>query len=293
MKEAEAEFEIEDVLSSIRRLVSQDNRPTRVRRVAFRQSAAAMEPAPVPVPSLEEECLVLTEAQRIAPEQADIVAELSRLETSIAEMEASVAEREPTMEAPAVSDPEATQETLDAAEAGFADAAQYEEDIDQFESAEAEAEICEDIPEQLDAGSQEAAATDSEEDTLLDKEPRECVVDAVPVMETPQAEVDGIPNEAGISIEQNLSEAETPPRLTPQIVRPDRFRQTKSQASPEPSQFFDGNIHDAFDEEALRMLVAQLIREELRGVLGERITHNVRKLVRREIQRALADHDIE
>lgn len=41
------------------------------------------------------------------------------------------------------------------------------------------------------------------------------------------------------------------------------------------------------DEEALRDLVADIVRKELQGPLGERITRNVRKLVRREIQRAL------
>ncbi len=47
------------------------------------------------------------------------------------------------------------------------------------------------------------------------------------------------------------------------------------------------------DEAALRALVADIVREELQGVLGERITRNVRKLVRREIQRALAVKDLE
>lgn len=47
------------------------------------------------------------------------------------------------------------------------------------------------------------------------------------------------------------------------------------------------------DEEGLRDLVAQLVREELKGSLGERITRNVRKLVRREIHRALAARDFE
>ncbi len=42
------------------------------------------------------------------------------------------------------------------------------------------------------------------------------------------------------------------------------------------------------DEEALRDLVRDLIREELQGPLGERITRNLRKLVRAEVQRALA-----
>lgn len=41
------------------------------------------------------------------------------------------------------------------------------------------------------------------------------------------------------------------------------------------------------DMEMLRNLIAQVIREELQGPLGERITRNVRKLVRQEIARAL------
>ncbi|TCK99463.1 hypothetical protein BXY66_3967 [Shimia isoporae] len=47
------------------------------------------------------------------------------------------------------------------------------------------------------------------------------------------------------------------------------------------------------DEEALREMVADIVRQELQGALGERITRNVRKLVRREIHRALAAHDLD
>lgn len=47
------------------------------------------------------------------------------------------------------------------------------------------------------------------------------------------------------------------------------------------------------DEAAMRELIAELVREELQGALGERITRNVRKLVRREIHRALAAQDLE
>jgi hypothetical protein len=44
---------------------------------------------------------------------------------------------------------------------------------------------------------------------------------------------------------------------------------------------------DLLDEGALRDMIAEVIREELQGTLGERITSNVRRLVRREVQRAL------
>ena len=47
------------------------------------------------------------------------------------------------------------------------------------------------------------------------------------------------------------------------------------------------------DEEALRDLVSEIVRQELQGALGERITRNVRKLVRREIHRALVSHGID
>lgn len=46
------------------------------------------------------------------------------------------------------------------------------------------------------------------------------------------------------------------------------------------------------DDEAMRLLIARMIREELQGDLGERITRNVRKLVRREIKRALTSRDL-
>lgn len=47
------------------------------------------------------------------------------------------------------------------------------------------------------------------------------------------------------------------------------------------------------EEEALRDLIADMVREELQGELGNRITRNVRKLVRREIQRATASREFE
>ncbi|MFT4960145.1 MAG: hypothetical protein ACI92Z_001222 [Paracoccaceae bacterium] len=47
------------------------------------------------------------------------------------------------------------------------------------------------------------------------------------------------------------------------------------------------------DEESLRELVADIVREELQGALGERITRNVRKLVRREIHRALTTQQLD
>ena len=47
------------------------------------------------------------------------------------------------------------------------------------------------------------------------------------------------------------------------------------------------------DEDALRDMVGEIVRQELQGALGERITRNVRKLVRREIHRALVAKGLE
>ena len=60
------------------------------------------------------------------------------------------------------------------------------------------------------------------------------------------------------------------------------------------ARFADDDLDDRpFDEDMLRDLVRDIIREELQGALGERITRNVRKLVRAEIARALAVRDFE
>ncbi len=55
----------------------------------------------------------------------------------------------------------------------------------------------------------------------------------------------------------------------------------------------DADEDDAvLDEETLRLLIAQIVRDELRGQLGERLTHLVRKLVRAEIAKALDERAI-
>lgn len=58
--------------------------------------------------------------------------------------------------------------------------------------------------------------------------------------------------------------------------------------SAEPRYSPDG----AMDRAAMQALVAEIVREELRGALGEKITRNVRRLVRQEINRALAERNI-
>lgn len=65
-----------------------------------------------------------------------------------------------------------------------------------------------------------------------------------------------------------------------------QFKRAPEAAAPQQS------FEDLVDEDLLRDMVADIVRKELQGELGERITRNVRKLVRREINRALAGQDL-
>ncbi|MDV7144514.1 hypothetical protein R3X27_17690 [Tropicimonas sp. TH_r6] len=68
--------------------------------------------------------------------------------------------------------------------------------------------------------------------------------------------------------------------------------ETTADLSEDPENLFAEN--GAIPVEAdLRDLIAELLHQELQGALGERITRNVRKLVRREIHRALAARDFD
>jgi hypothetical protein len=50
-----------------------------------------------------------------------------------------------------------------------------------------------------------------------------------------------------------------------------------------------GSPAPILDEEALRGVVNRIVREELQGELGDRISRNLRKLIRREMSQLLQD----
>lgn len=54
----------------------------------------------------------------------------------------------------------------------------------------------------------------------------------------------------------------------------------------------DDTVDAPVDEAMLREIVRDVLREELQGRLGERITRNIRKLVRAEIARVVASEDL-
>ena len=101
--------------------------------------------------------------------------------------------------------------------------------------------------------------------------------------------------DAGIATDEAFEEAlaEAVAASLPEAAIDEIERQVE-EASTEPDN--EPNVDPAaaeIDKSTLQPLVAALIREELQGELGERITRNVRKLVRQEIQRALAVRELE
>lgn len=76
---------------------------------------------------------------------------------------------------------------------------------------------------------------------------------------------------------------------TPDVIQPEG-----EEAEPDPSGEMDAAQDPLMiDEDSLRRLVSDIVRQELQGALGERITRNVRKLVRREIHRVLMSQDLD
>ena len=82
--------------------------------------------------------------------------------------------------------------------------------------------------------------------------------------------------------------ADLPPLVLDAATSPQR-EASDAGAPLEPEKLAPAAVD--LDVLALRELVADIVREELRGELGERMTSNIRKLVRREILRAQSLRD--
>ncbi len=93
----------------------------------------------------------------------------------------------------------------------------------------------------------------------------------------------------------NAAEARVIAELAGEAVEEEVFSQAK-EAFREPN--FNAAPPQAspevlFDEDVLRAMVQAIFREEMAGPMGERITRNIRKLVRAEVGRMLAAHELE
>ncbi len=94
---------------------------------------------------------------------------------------------------------------------------------------------------------------------------------------------------------RGMAEAPAPAPVAPASARIDLVDETElSDDDDDGSDGFDIFEDDRLpDPDALRDLVAEIVRQELQSDLGQRVTRNIRKLVRREIRRALAARDFD
>ena len=272
MSESVSTAEIEDVLSSIRRLVSND--------VETAQENAA----PELVQAEPTGKLILTadfrvsESQDVSPDAdatevseqfADSVEDVVQAEVAEdAPLQFYHADRTPEVEAEAEVDAAPEQEAPNN-EIWQDPAESIEETISFDESAASSTSPLEDTIAELEAaigqqgGEWEPDGSDFEEDA-----------DAEEVMSEPvQDWIDGTAQEV-------VAEAV------------DTDTDTEAAADKGDADLFVVD-ESVIDEETLRDMVSDIVRQELQGALGERITRNVRKLVRREINRVLASQDFD
>lgn len=264
MSEPLSSVEIEDVLSSIRRLVSEDLRPM------------TRGPAVTPVET-PKQALILTPALRVVSSTPATEPASPAIEAVMASVAAGITAQAPEFEpelGDAVPQP-ATDRTWDGTDW----------------QAEGEAETSEAV-----GGTEHHLRVDEAGEVFGEAASDE----AFPDLAGPASDVSAEPGWAQ-SGGEDAAFAGDAPHSAPET------REAASEAGwvdeaeaeviaglirtqqDEPAvNLLDDAPELTFDEEVLRDLVRDLIREELQGHLGERITRNIRKLVRAEIARALA-----
>jgi hypothetical protein len=265
--------EIEDVLSSIRRLVSED-----IRELAEPEAVApSAKPAQVAADKL-----VLSPSLRVEEEDAK--------------------------PAPAKAEPDGlTTEDLVAQEIAKSITPTEEEQGPRVLTlSKTAADLTDSVEEVATAEGQDAPVAESADEPKVEAEgewdPKETPavqwqsVRSYADMEfDPEAAGDG--DYAGTEVDaldwgQSAQEAPVQDTTTPEAEAPASEAVIDAEVVSEP-QTEDAPYEAVLDEEMLRDLVGEIVRQELQGPLGERITRNVRKLVRREINRALASRQID
>lgn len=312
MSDAVTNVEIEDVLSSISRLVSEDTRPSR-----------DAQPNPM------ADRLVLTPAFRVPDAQEDAPEAAEDDDHGVLDdvAEAAIAD---VMESQATPDPE-TGNDDETSDADRADEAAFVAVEDSFDDADyGDSSYDDDSYEEENSWPVEPTQEASVPDMSGDAEPSSTTkaddVDDVASRVTllqeafssveeewePDAENESaaaptpfeeMPElDAWEDVDDDIASENTVPfiaRATASVdadkiqdhVHSDQMADAKALTDDDPEVFLSDEA--VLDEEALRDLVSELVRDELQGALGERITRNVRKLVRREIHRALASMELE
>lgn len=305
MSDPVSNAEIEDVLSSIRRLVSEGGRPVEAGLVKSHVHKVETPVADTPEPA---DRLVLTPALRIADEEELPSEDTSEEVEIISEISA-----------------DALADDADGADEDVSDEAQEDAselvfthvDYDAEDDSETWVEDAEDTIEEVydeDQPGDEVYDIEAESEDALEAEDGFALPDpdsrilrwesvSNPKIEPYEPDEPGDSDYAGTNIEplqwhgrdyQDTTSADLADTMAESIEAEAvayAEEEIEHSIAPELSET-DGDESITLDEAMLREMVADIVRQELQGTLGERITRNVRKLVRREIHRALAAHDL-
>jgi hypothetical protein len=266
----------EDVLSSIRRLVSDDLRP-----------AGGLARAPA-----EGEKLLLTPALRVVSSEPAAAAATPPIDAVLARVSAGMDQQPDDWEsetgdigpdaqgAPMVED-------VDAAEWESHRIDAYAEPVFILKTPEERAASAgETISGEASAG-HEFAATLDEADAMPEPEP-------LPgwAQSHGAEEAESSANEPWVAgtVEPDQAWADEAEAAVLQELAAAAPRSGRAPEALEPEG--DDDLALPIDEAMLREIVRDVLREELQGRLGERITRNIRKLVRAEIARVMASEEL-
>lgn len=312
MSEQVTNVDIDDVLSSIRRLVSeggqkssvessdagkgpkgpekliltpnfrvkdsktsQDSQPDDISEVAetVNRTSAPVDAGPA--------ALVLKPEQSIPVGQDQIDISRATLEATIAELEAQVSEKGEDWEP----DGSEVAEEVTWASAGFVAANRDEETSEKKETS----------VEEDDAPTDRLPSMEAVESTIASA----MIAEAFDEIKEDSSETDYPADIAEAFVARPRAHRwseEAERRLTPVIEEESDFDDelaTPTQISNDDQLEQYLNQGAMFDEATLKRVVQEVVREELQGNLGERITRNVRKLVRREIHNILTTQEFE
>ncbi|MEX0312039.1 MAG: hypothetical protein AB3N17_17525 [Tateyamaria sp.] len=293
--------EVEDVLASIRRLVSDDHRSEPVAKDTTASDRLVLTPAlRVMDDSAPEDETDAAETDDYSADSAatdsDAVEDIDdeqAPEVTLSEEPASTHDVETAQDSIALDDVDLENQTLMSIQDAFDKADEAEavsqqplevadtNHADEEQDAEHE-EAAEASDEQMHAAREDQGATEAE--TLSEKI---AALETLIAGQTEEFEPD-LPGDGAYA----GTEAPTIEWEDAEEPEDDEAFDPHEDSEADDAQVFASD-EDVLDEDALRDLVSDIVREELQGALGERITRNVRKLVRREIHRALAAQDLE
>lgn len=182
-------------------------------------------------------------------------------------------------------------ETADTAAVSKPSEPEVEDDFDEKLSAAVAASLAGDADKVDDRGARDADLLSEEDVNGVEIEPsiefasdaKDATVKEV-VADKPEVAVENVAATAS-----EIPEAE----VIEELSADELASKATSDANAEPVVDAKAALAAIPDEDAMRLLVGRLIREELRGELGESITRNVRKLVRREIMRVIESRDLD